>query len=143
MEQSIKPIIQALTQIDLDNPESARLVDLFQPWLIITDLELKDVIHLSAGDLGANLRDIRDSLSGLTDVIDDDQLQEAACRKIKRIDIYGEYIEDATVAERQKVTLNWDGAKWMYVCDPKLRQQESCASYKGAKAAVFEMLGRK
>ena len=40
------------------------------------------------------------------------------------------------------LTINWDGGKWLYITDPKLRMTEASSNYMAAKTAVFEMLGR-
>ena len=128
--------------LDEKKPEDVPLVDLLRVWMVITDLEIMDAMHLSVSELGEHLISIHEKLSGILDVVDEDQLQEAACRQIGKINIYGDFIQEGEVAERMKLTVSWDGGKWLYITDPKLRMTESCGNYKSAKNAIFEMLGR-
>jgi hypothetical protein len=143
MTQAIKTAITSLKNLKLGAPFGEEpLISLIRPWMIITDLELLDAIHLNLNDLREQLSSIRDSLTDVIDIVDEDQLQEAACRKIKSINVYADMIPDRDVAERAKLTINWDGGKWLYITDPKLRMTESSTSYKEARKAVFGMLDR-
>lgn len=139
----IKTTIKSLKALKLGpDVQQEPLINLIRPWMIITDLELIDAIHLDVESLQNQLSDIRDSLKDVIDIVDEDQLQEAACRKLKTVHIYGDMIQDEDIAERAKLTINWDGGKWVYITDPKLRMTESSNSYLEAKEAVCQMLGR-
>ena len=143
MSQTIKTTITGLKSLKLGTGAGKEpLINLIRPWMIITDLELMDAIHLNVEELQGQLSSIRDSLMDVIDIVDEDQLQEAACRKIKSMNVYADMIPDQDVAERAKLTINWDGSKWLYITDPKLRMTESSSSYKAARDAVFNMLQR-
>lgn len=142
MTTTMKDTIRSLRKLKLGSPDEEPVIHLIGPWMTVTDLELMDVIHLPLCQIVSDLVTIREALSDVVDVMDDDQVQEAACRKIGKLNVYGDMIQDAGVAERAKITINWDGGRWLYITDPKLRMTESSVSYKTAKEAVFQMLKR-
>jgi len=117
------------------------IIDVLRPWMTITGLNFKDALHLTHQSALEGLRAVYQKLGEVLDVLDEDQLQEAACRCLKNITVYGEMIEDGDVAVRHGQTLSWDGSSWNYVTDPKLRQRGSSKSYREALKDIREMLG--
>lgn len=117
------------------------LIEVLRPWMVITGLTFKDALHVSYADLQGGLDAIHEKLNGVLDVLDEDQLQEAACRCLKTVTVYGEMMKDGDVAVRHGQNIEWDGNAWNYVTDPKLRQRGSSKSYAQAMTAVREMVG--
>lgn len=136
---SIKEAINSLEAL-LDSAK-VKLIDVLRPWMVITNLEFKDAVHLNYGAALEGLLNVHSKLKEMTDVLDDDQLQEAACRCLKDITVYGEDITDGEIAVRHSQKLSWDGNNWNYTADPKLRQRGTSKSYLEALAAVREMMG--
>lgn len=117
------------------------IIDVLRPWMVLTGLTFKDALHLTHHDAIEGLMRVYAKLAEVLDVLDDDQIQEAACRCLKNITVYGEMITDGEVALRHGQTISWDGSTWHYTTDPKLRQRGSSKSYAEALNAVREMLG--
>lgn len=149
MTQSIKSTIANLEYLFEDDTlrTSASLMDVLGPWLILTGLEVHDLLHKSWGDLVAPLLRIHKKLASVLSILDADQAQEAACREIKSVDIFDALseallFEEIDFAERTKVTITWDEAssKWVWIGDPKLRNRETSSRYVEARDAVREML---
>jgi len=125
----------------LSEDTNVPIIDVLRPWMVITGLTFKDALHLTHHDAIEGLMRVYAKLAEVLDVLDDDQVQEAACRCLKRITVYGEMITDGTVAVRHGQNVEWDGASWLYTADPKLRQRGSTKSYREALAAVREIVG--
>jgi hypothetical protein len=131
-QNSIKEAVGSLVSLREDLP----LIDLMRPWLVITGLEFTDAVHLTCSELVAGLEKVRDRLGDSIDLLDEDQLQEAACRCIKKVTVYGDPMIDGDFAVRSGRTIEWDGSRWIYVSDPKLRLTESSQHYAAALEAV-------
>lgn len=116
------------------------LIQLLRPWMVITGLEFQDGVHLTADQLVNSLLRVYGKLGDSLDLLDEDQLQEAACRCLKKITVYGEMI-DSSVAAQQKQDVEWDGSTWVFIADPKMRLRETSKSYVQALGAVKERLG--
>lgn len=112
------------------------IIELLRPWMIITGLDFKDAIHLTADDLVKQLLRVHAKLGDSLDLLDEDQLQEAACRCLKKITVYADPVDDGEVAVRHGQDVDWDGTSWVYITDPKLRMRESSKHYSEAIAAV-------
>jgi hypothetical protein len=117
------------------------IIDVLRPWMAITGLTFKDALHLTHQDAVEGLLRVHAKLAEVLDVLDEDQIQEAACRCLKDVTVYGEMITDGEVAVRQGQNISWDGSSWNYVVDPKMRQRGSSKSYATALGAVRELLG--
>ena len=136
---SIKEAINSLEAL-LDSAK-VKLIDVLRPWMVITNLEFEDAVHLNYGAALEGLLSVHSKLKEMTDVLDDDQLQEAACRCLKSIVVYGDDITDGEIAVRRSQRISWDGNNWNYTADPSLRQRGTSKSYLEALAAVREMMG--
>ena len=80
---SIKEAINSLEAL-LDSAK-VKLIDVLRPWMVITNLEFEDAVHLNYEVAVKGLWNVHNKLKEMTDVLDDDQLQEAACRCLKSI----------------------------------------------------------
>jgi len=136
---TLKEAIQEVSKIK----EGANLpiIDILRPWMAITGLTFKDALHLTHKDAVEGLMRVHTKLSEVLDVLDEDQIQEAACRCLKTVTVYGEMITDGTVAVRHGQNIAWDGTTWHYTADPKMRQRGTTKSYAEALGAVREMMG--
>lgn len=137
MPQNIKHTIMSIPHLKGDD---SPLIDYLRIWMEITDLDFKDVIHLTPGELTAGLGRVTTKLHESVDIFDEDQLREAACRCLKSISVYGEMITDGDVAVHQQQRIEWDGSKWNFLGDPKLRQPDTSTSYREALRRVQESL---
>jgi hypothetical protein len=137
-QTNIKDAIAGLRDIPEDS--KVPLIDLMRPWMAITGLEFKDVVHLTAQDLGTKLRAIHTKFGDSLDLFDEDQLREAACRCMQKVTVYGELIKDGDVAVRQSQDMIWDGTTWTFVVDPRMRLRQTSKSYVESLAAVKEQL---
>jgi len=137
---SIKDAIRSI-EVLTEGVKKATLLDVLRPWTVITDLSFQDALHLNYENTFEGLLRVYGKLREMTDVLDEDQLRETACRSLKDITIYGEDITDGEIAVRYSQTLSWDGTHWNYTADPKLRQRGTSKSYVEALAAVREMMG--
>jgi len=117
------------------------IIDVLRPWMAITGLTFKDALHLTHYDAIQGLMRVYTKLGEVLDVLDEDQIQEAACRCLKTVTVYGEMITDGTVAVRHGQNIAWDGSTWHYTADPKMRQRGTTKSYTDALAAVREAMG--
>ena len=117
------------------------LIDLLRPWMVITGLEFKDGVHLTADSLVEKLLRVHAKLGDSLDLLDDDQLQEAACRCFKKITVYGELIEEGDIVLKHGQDIEWDGSTWIFISDPKLRMRETSKLYLNALEAVKQRLG--
>ena len=145
MTQSIKQTIREISalftgQASVNRDPSATttpLIDLMRPWLVITGLDFKDVVHLSSGEMWSALERVHAKVGGILDVLDDDQLRETACRMIGSVTLHEEdpVVEDGVVLHGG-TTISWDGSAWQYVSDPKLRMRDSTKTYAEALSAV-------
>lgn len=128
--------------VDVKGMAGTSLIDMMRPWLVITGLDFKDVVHLTVEDLWTALGRIHDKLGGIIDVLDGDQLREAACRVIGSVTVHSdEPVAEDGVVIHSGLTVSWDGGAWQYVTDPKMRLRESAGTYAEALAAVRRMLG--
>lgn len=133
---------QAIQEIgDLREDTNVPIIDVLRPWMAITGLTFKDALHLTHHDTIKGLMRVHSKLAEVLDVLDEDQLQEMACRCLKTITVYGEMITDGTVAVRHGQNIAWDGATWHYTTDPKMRQRGSTKVYAEALAAVRDAMG--
>jgi hypothetical protein len=139
MPQTIKEAIASIK--DLEEKTNAPLIDVLRPWMTITGLGFKDALHLVHQDLIKGLMRVHDKLGESLDIFDEDQLQEAACRCLGRVTVYGEMITDGDIAIRHGQNIEWDGATWVYIADAKMRQRGTSKSYPVALAAVREIVG--
>lgn len=137
MPQNLRDTVRQIGQLNDAKP----LIDFLRCWMDITDLDFKDAIHLSYPDLLDALRRVSTKLSDSVDLFDEDQLQEAACRCLKSITVYGDMITDRDVAVRQSQRIEWDGTAWHYMGDPTLRKRAEASSYRDALEAVKQSLG--
>ncbi len=133
---TIKEAIQEIGSLTDDKP----IIDILRPWMAITGLTFKDALHLSHGEAIEGLKAVHNKLGEVLDVLDEDQLQEAACRCLKDITVYGEMMSHGDVTVRHGQNLNWDGTAWIYISDPKLRQRDSSKSYAEALKIVREIV---
>lgn len=117
------------------------LIQLLQPWMVITGLEFKDAVHLTHFSLLQKLVHVHSKLGDSLDILDEDQLREAACRCFKRITVYGDFIGDGDIVLRHGQDIDWDGSTWNFISDPKLRMRETSKLYVDALAAVKERTG--
>lgn len=138
-QEMIRHAIQSIAR--LQQATNPPLIEVLRPWMVITGLTFKDALHVSYEDLQRGLDAVHEKLSGVLDVLDEDQLQEAACRSLKTVTVYGEMMTDGDVAVRHGQNIDWDGSSWNYVTDPKLRQRGASKSYAEALAAVREIVG--
>jgi len=136
---SIKNTIAGLRH--LHENVNVPLIDLLRPWMVITNLDFKDGVHLTADDLVQKLLRVHAKLGDSLDLLDEDQLQEAACRCLKKITVYGELIEDGEIILKHGQDIEWDGSTWIFICDPKLRLRETSKLYLNALEAVKQRLG--
>lgn len=136
---TLKDAIRDIERLKSD--PNAPIIEVLRPWMTITGLTFKDALHLKMSDAVEGLVRVHDKLGEVLDVLDEDQLQEAACRCLHSITVYGEMISDGEITLRQGQTLVWDGSNWLYTTDARLRQRGSSKSYAEALAAVQEMLG--
>lgn len=133
---------QAIIEISkLQEDSNVPIIDILRPWMAITGLTFKDALHLTHYDAIQGLMRVYAKLGEVLDVLDEDQIQEAACRCLKTVTVYGEMITDGTVAVRHGQNISWDGNNWLYTSDPKMRQRGQTKSYPEALAAVRELMG--
>ena len=133
---------EAIAEIgNLRESPNVPIIDVLRPWMAITGLTFKDALHLTHNDAIEGLLRVHTKLAEVLDVLDEDQIQEAACRCLKTVTVYGEMITDGTVAVRHGQNIAWDGSTWHYTADPKMRQRGSTKSYSEALAAVREAMG--
>lgn len=117
------------------------LIELLRPWMIITGLEFKDGVHLTADDLVQKLLRVYAKLGDSLDLLDEDQLREAACRCLKKVTVYGELVEDGGIVLKHGQDIEWEGSTWVFISDPKLRLRETSKFYEHALEAVKQRLG--
>jgi hypothetical protein len=122
--------------------EKTPLIKLLRPWLVITGLDFKDAVHLTSDALWSAYQSINTKLGEVIDVLDDDQLREAACRCLGSVTVYGEMIQEGDVAVHHGITISWTGNRWAYVTDSKLRLRETSSSFVEGLAAINEALTR-
>ena len=139
MSQTTKEAIASLKNLDLDT--RVPLIDMLRPWMLITGLGFKDALHLVHHDLVEGLMRVYQKLGESIDIFDNDQLQEAACRCLGRVTIFGEMITDGETAIRHGQNIEWDGSTWNYIADAKMRQRGTTKSYPEALKAVREIVG--
>lgn len=139
MPQTIKDAIASLKT--LDHETNAPIIDVLRPWMVITGLGFKDALHLVQQDVIEGLMRVHNKLGESLDIFDDDQLQEAACRCLGRVTVYGEMITDGETAIRHGQNIEWDGSTWVYIADAKMRQRGTSTSYPEALKAVREIVG--
>jgi len=139
MSQTIKDAINSIK--DLETKTNAPLIDVLRPWMTITGLGFKDALHLVHQDLVEGLMRVHEKLGESLDIFDEDQLQEAACRCLGRVTVYGDMITDGDIAIRHGQNIEWDGTMWLYISDPKMRQRGTTKSYTQALATVREIVG--
>jgi len=133
---------EAIVEIgNLTENTNLPIIDILRPWMAITGLTFKDALHLTHNDAVEGLLRVHTKLAEVLDVLDEDQIQEAACRCLKTVTIYGEMITDGTVAVRHGQNIVWDGSDWHFTADPKMRQRGSSKSYREALTAVRELMG--
>ena len=133
---------QAIVEIgNLRENTNVPIIDILRPWMAITGLTFKDALHLTHRDALDGLMRVYGKLGDVIDVLDEDQIQEAACRCLKTVTVYGEMITDGTVAVRHGQNIAWDGTTWHYTADPKMRQRGSTKVYAEALAAVRGAMG--
>jgi hypothetical protein len=116
------------------------LIELLRPWMIITGLDFKDGVHLTADELVQKLLRVYVKLGDSLDLLDEDQLREAACRCFKKVTVYGELVEDAGIVLKHGQDIEWDGNTWIFISDPKLRMRETTKVYAHALEAVKQRL---
>lgn len=136
MTQNIKQAIRLLGQLPADETP---MIEFIRCWMTITGLDFKDAVHLRYGELVQQLTLVAEKLSDSTDIFDEDQLQEAACRCLKTVKIYGDSIIEEDVSVEQSQTLSWDGSRWNFIVDPKLRMRETSTQFASARDAVLAM----
>lgn len=139
-DTELKQAIAGLGQMLEGTAATTPLIKLLRPWLVITGLEFKDAVHLTSDTLWTAYGAISSKLGEVLDVLDDDQLREAACRCLGNVTVYGDLIEEGDVALHHGITISWSGTQWAYVTDPKLRLRETSSSFVNALAAVNQML---
>jgi len=125
----------------LEDDTNVPIIDILRPWMAITGLTFKDALHLTPADAINGLIAVHKKLGEVLDVLDEDQLQEAACRCLKTVTVYGELITDGDVAVRHGQNIQWDGNTWVFITDPKMRQRGSSKSYSEALKIVREFIG--
>jgi len=140
MSQTIKDAIASLR--DLDQDTNAPLIDVLRPWMLVTGLGFKDALHLVHKDLIEGLMRVYKKLGDSIDIFDEDQLQEAACRCLGRVTVYGEMITDGDGdGIRHGQNIEWDGNTWNYIADAKMRLRGASKSYPEALKTVQEIVG--
>ena len=139
MSQTVKESIASLKNLDPDT--NAPLIDVLRPWMVITGLGFKDALHLVHKDLVEGLMRVFKKLGDSLDIFDEDQLQEAACRCLGRVTVYGEMIIDGDTGIRHGPNIEWDGSTWNYITDAKMRQRGTSKSYPEALKTVREIVG--
>jgi len=132
-------IKQAISHIG-DLKEDSPLLDVLRPWMIITGLELKDAIHVNFIQMLQGLKHIYAKLGPVVDVMEEDQLQEASCRYLGTITVYGDFIEEGGLALQQSQRITWQNGKWHFTADPSLRQRGESSVYLDALKQVKEGL---
>lgn len=137
-QNTIKGAIQEIAGLMEDT--NVPIIDVLRPWMAITGLSFKDALHLTHHDALKGLAAVYGKLGEVLDVLDEDQLQEAACRCLKTITVYGEMITDGTVAVRHGQNIEWDGNNWAFITDPKMRQRGTSKSYSEALKIVREIV---
>lgn len=148
MTQSIKSTIASLEYLFEEGTlrTSTSLMDVLRPWLIITGLDVQDLLHKPWTELVAPLLRIHKKLPSVLSILDEDQAQEAACREIKSVDVFSDlnddFFEEVDLAGRTKITVAWDDLleKWVWIGDPKLRIRETSRRFIEARDSVREML---
>lgn len=130
---SIKDAIASIPSLKED---TSPMIDFMRAWMIITGLDFKDVVHLSHKELVQGLGRVSSKLSDSVDIFDDDQLQEAACRCLGKITVYGDPVGEGDIVLSHGQDVSWDGSTWNYVSDPKMRLRETSKHYLNAIAAV-------
>jgi|GEM_PF-3769515 len=141
-DTELKTVIGGLAQMLEGNAATTPLIKLLRPWLVITGLEFKDAVHLTSETLWAGYGAVSSKLGEVLDVLDDDQLREAACRCLGSVTVYGELIQEGDVAVHHGITISWTGSQWAHVTDPKLRLRETSDSFANALVAVSEILAQ-
>lgn len=132
---------QAISSIKhLQENTNVPLIDLLRPWMVITGLDFKDAIHLTHMQLTNGLCRIYNRLGDSLDIFDGDQLQEAACRCLQTVTVYGEPLQEEDTAVAVGQTIQWDGSRWIFISDPKMRLRESAPSYKEALEQVKKQI---
>lgn len=141
MEQNIKSAFKTIGDLlRNDGLGGLTFAEMMHLWISITDLELKDVIHLTPAQTQRELTLVHEKLRDVVDILDGDQLQEAACRLIKNVKVHRDPLGDIDFSVESGVDLNWDGNRWRFVSDPKLRLQEGAATYREALGKIQDML---
>jgi hypothetical protein len=113
------------------------LIDMMRPWLVITNLDFKDVVHVSVEEIWSALCRVHDKLGGILDVLEEDQMRETACRMIASVTVRdADPVVDGDILLHCGTTISWDGGSWQYVSDPKLRMRASAKTYAEALEAV-------
>lgn len=138
---------QALTSIEsLPKAKAAEvpLHDLIRPWLAITDLGIREALHITAEHLHRDLCAVHEGLASYLKVMgttpDPDELREAACRLIGQMEVLGDGFVDGDIEMRNKVPLKFEGGVWVYWSDPKLRMRQTKENFREALVEVREML---
>jgi hypothetical protein len=139
MPQTVKDAIASIANIGHDT--NSPLIDILRPWMTITGLGFKDALHLVHHDLIEGLMRVHNKLGESLDIFDEDQLQEAACRCLGRVTVYGEMITDGDIAIRHGQNIEWDGTTWVFISDPKMRMRGTSKSYPEALATVQKIVG--
>jgi len=120
------------------------LHDLIRPWLAITDLGIREALHITAEHLHRDLCAVHNGLASYLKVMgttpDPDELQEAACRLIGQMEVLGDGFVDGDISMQSKVPLKFEGGTWVYWSDPKMRMRQTKATFREALVEVREML---
>ena len=135
---SVRTAIASLK--DLTPEANLPIIDVLRPWMVITGLDFKDAIHCSYQDLVSALCLIYEKLGDSTDIFDEESLQEAACRCLNKITVYGEPMKEGFVQVTPSIDLVWDGNSWIFITDPKMRSQGIATRYKEALQEVQNSL---
>lgn len=117
---------------DLTPEATLPLIDVLRPWMLITGLDFKDAIHCTYQDLVTSLCLVYEKLGDSVDIFDEDALQEAACRCLKKITLFGEPMKEGFVQVTPSIDVVWDGNSWIFITDPKMRSQGMASRYKEA-----------
>lgn len=139
MTTSMKQAIRSIEPL-LEKRSLATFLEVFRPWLTLTDLGILDVLHLPHGILRDKLELVHSELSKILDVLTEEQAQEAAARLLAPITVYAS-VTDLFDARPSGSSLVWDGANWLFVCDPRTRLRDTRATYREALAEVRRHLG--
>ena len=131
-----------LSIANLGEGSSIRVI--MRPWMIITGLSCRDAVNMAMPQMLKGLKQAHEKLADSVDIFDEDQLQEAACRCLGEVTMYGDTLdeEDEYFAQEASFKMQWQGGSWHFCVDPRSRQRESSKSYHEALAAGREYLDR-